>query len=59
MKNVKIVYGVYSDKAETRTGGLNGNADGRNRCRWANTDDLYTSLMETYYCSSLLRYIHM
>lgn len=27
--------------------------------RTANTDGLLTSLMETYYCSSLLRYIHM
>lgn len=32
-KNVEIVYSIYSDKGETRTGGLNGNADGRNMSR--------------------------
>lgn len=39
-------------------GGLSGNADGENM-RTANTEVLLTSLTETYYCSSLLKYIHM
>lgn len=58
-KNVEIIYSIYSDKGETRTSGLNGNADGRNMSRTANIEGVLTSLMETDYCSSVLKYIHM